>query len=96
MRVQAGQELTHFKLLPGEEVRTPLIVLQFWKGNRIRSQNTFRRSMLAHNVPNPGGKPIKPMLFGCSSHFTNEMVDGNEENQIQFIASSSIVTSRSG
>ena len=85
LRVQAGQELTHFKLLPGEEVRTPLIVLQFWKGDRIRSQNTFRRWMLAHNVPKPGGKPIKPMLFGCSSHFTNEMVDGNEENQIQFI-----------
>ncbi|MCY2952618.1 MAG: NPCBM/NEW2 domain-containing protein [Planctomycetota bacterium] len=85
LRVRAGQEQTHFKLLPGEEVRTPLIVLQFWKGDRVRSQNTFRRWMLAHNVPKPGGKPIQPMLFGCSSHFTNEMVDGNEENQIQFI-----------
>ena len=31
LHLQAGQELTHFKLLPGEEVRTPLIVLQFWK-----------------------------------------------------------------
>lgn len=85
LRVRAGQELTHFKLLPGEEVRTPLVVLQFWKGDRIRSQNTFRRWMLAHNVPQPGGKPIPPMLFGCSSHFTNEMVDGNETNQMQFI-----------
>ncbi len=85
LRVQAGQEQTHFKLLPGEEVRTPLIVLQFWKGDRIRSQNIFRRWMLAHNVPKPGGKPIPPMLFGCSSHFTQEMVDANEENQAQFI-----------
>ncbi len=85
LRVRAGQEQTHFKLLPGEEVRTPLIVLQFWKGDRIRSQNTFRRWMLAHNVPRPGGQPIQPMLFGCSSHFTQEMVDANEENQIQFI-----------
>ena len=85
LRARAGQELTHFKLLPGEEVRTPLVVLQFWKGDRIRSQNTFRRWMLAHNVPQPGGKPIPPMLFGCSSHFTNEMVDGNETNQMQFI-----------
>jgi len=85
LRVRAGQEQTHFKLLPGEEVRTPLIVLQFWKGDRIRSQNTFRRWMLAHNVPRLGGKPIQPMLFGCSSHFTNEMVDANEENQMQFI-----------
>jgi alpha-galactosidase len=85
LRVRAGQEQTHFKLLPGEEVRTPLIVLQFWQGDRIRSQNTFRRWMLAHNVPKPGGQPIQPVLFGCSSHFTQEMVDANEANQMQFI-----------
>jgi len=85
LRVRAGQELTHFTLHPGEEVRTPLIVLQFWKGDRIRSQNTFRRWMLAHNVPKPGGKPLAPALFGCSSHFTNEMVAANEDNQLMFI-----------
>ncbi|MHC1764031.1 MAG: alpha-galactosidase [Verrucomicrobiia bacterium] len=85
LQVRAGQEQTRFKLLPGEEVRTPLVVLQFWKGDRIRSQNTFRRWMLAHNVPKPGGQPIQPMLFGCSSHFTSEMVDANEANQMQFI-----------
>jgi len=85
LQVRAGQEQTHFKLLPGEKVRTPLVVLQFWKGDRIRSQNTFRRWMLAHNVPKPGGKPIQPMLFGCSSHFTDEMVNANEANQLQFI-----------
>ncbi|HEY3324299.1 MAG TPA: LamG-like jellyroll fold domain-containing protein [Planctomycetota bacterium] len=32
LRITGGQELTRFKLLPGEEVRSPLIVLQFWKG----------------------------------------------------------------
>jgi len=85
LRVRAGQEQTRFKLLPGEEVRTPLIVLQFWKGDRIHSQNTFRRWMLAHNVPRPGGQPIEPMVFGCSSHFTREMVDANETNQLLFI-----------
>lgn len=85
VRIQAGQESTRFTLLPGEEVRTPLIVLQFWHGDRLRSQNTFRRWMLAHNVPRPGGQPIVPMLFGCSSHFTDEMVKADEANQIQFI-----------
>jgi alpha-galactosidase len=85
LQVRAGQEQTHFKLLPAEEIRTPLVVLQFWKGDRIRSQNSFRRWMLAHNVPRPGGQPIQPMLFGCSSHFTSEMVDANEANQLQFI-----------
>ncbi len=37
IRVRAGQELTHFKLLPGEEVRTPLIALLFWQGDWIRA-----------------------------------------------------------
>ncbi len=32
LRITAGQETTHFKLLPGEEVRSPLIALQFWQG----------------------------------------------------------------
>ena len=81
LRVQAGQELTHFKLLPGEEVRSPLIVLQFYSGDWIRAQNIWRQWMLAHNVPKPGGKLPQPQLFGCSSHLFNEMIDANEENQ---------------
>jgi len=97
IRVRAGQELTHFKLYPDEEVRTPRIALLLWSpflmklftkgwnGDWISAQNIWRRWMLAYNVPKPGGKPLKPQLFGCSSHFTDEMVTGNEANQIQFI-----------
>jgi alpha-galactosidase len=81
LHVQAGQELTRFTLLPGEEVRSPLIVLQFWAGDWIRSQNVWRRWMLAHNVPRPGGNLPQPELFGCSSHLFNEMCDANEANQ---------------
>jgi alpha-galactosidase len=69
VQIRAGQELTHFKLLPGEEVRTPLIVLQFWKGDRIRAQNLWRRWMFAHNLPRPEGKPLKPMYIFCSGGF---------------------------
>ena len=85
LRVQAGQELTHLKLLPGEEIRSPLVVLQFWAGDWIRSQNIWRRWMLAHNVPKPSGKVPQPELFGCSSHLFNEMCDANEDNQKQCI-----------
>ncbi len=81
LRVQAGQELTHFVLQPGEEVRTPLAVLQFWAGDWVRGQNVWRRWMLAHNVPKPGGKLPEPELFGCSSHLFSEMEKANEENQ---------------
>ena len=63
LAIRAGQELTHLKLLPNEEIRTPLSVLQFWKGGDwIRSQNVWRRWMIAHNIPRPGGKLPKPLL----------------------------------
>jgi alpha-galactosidase len=81
LRVQAGQELTHFRLLPGEEVRSPLVVLQFWNGDWIGAQNVWRSWMLAHNVPRPGGKLPEPEMFGCSSHLFSEMEQANEENQ---------------
>jgi alpha-galactosidase len=85
LRIRAGQELTHFKLLPGEEVRTPLIVLQFWKGDRLHAQNVWRKWMLAHNVPRPGGKLPPVQLFACSSHQFEEMYKANTENQKLFI-----------
>jgi len=83
--VRAGQELTHFKLHPGEEVRSPLIVLQFWQGDRMRAQNVWRRWMLAHNLPRPHGKPVEPQMAGCSSHQFGEMIHANEENQKLFV-----------
>ncbi len=66
LRVRAGQELTHFKLRPGEEVRSPLIVVQFWRGGDwIRAQNIWRRWMLAHNVPRPDGQLPAPFTATC-------------------------------
>ncbi|HPO12579.1 MAG TPA: alpha-galactosidase [Candidatus Hydrogenedentes bacterium] len=85
LHLQAGQELTHFKLLPGEEVRSPLIVLQFWKGDWVRAQNVWRRWMMAHSMPKPGGELPKPQLLGCSSRAYEEMIKTNTEKQIMFI-----------
>ena len=85
VHVRAGQELTHFKLLPGEEIRSPLIVLQFWQGDRLRSQNIWRRWMLAHNLPRPGGKLPPVELAACSSHQFGEMINANTANQELFI-----------
>jgi alpha-galactosidase len=85
LHLRAGQELTHFKLLPGEEVRSPLIVLQFWKGNWIAAQNVWRRWMMAHSMPHPGGRLPPPQLEASSSRQYNEMIDANEANQKMFI-----------
>jgi alpha-galactosidase len=84
LRVQAGQELTHFKLFPGEEVRSPLAVVQFWKGDWLRSQNIWRRWMLAHNLPRNKGQPLAPFLAGASCPYFG-FVHNDEQNQEQFI-----------
>ena len=85
VRVRAGQELTHFRLLPGEEVRTPLMVLQFWTGDYLRSQNLWRRWMMAHSMPKPGGKLPQPQLLAYTGRAYGEMENANEQNQIMSI-----------
>jgi len=85
LEIRAGQELTRFKLLPGEEIRSPLIALQFYKGDRIRAQNVWRRWMQAHSMPTPGGALPPPQFVASSSRQYDEMIRANETNQIAFI-----------
>jgi len=85
LRVRAGQELTHLRLLPGEEIRTPLVALLFWNGDWIGAQNAWRRWMIADNLPRPGGHLMPPQLAGGSGRHTIEMQDANEQNQIEFL-----------
>jgi alpha-galactosidase len=73
LRIQAGQQLTHLTLKPGEEIRTPLIALLFWKGSDVvQSQNLWRRWYLAHVLPKIQGKPQSPIL--------QIQVDGSTQN----------------
>lgn len=87
LRLRGGQELTHFKLLPGEEVRSPMVVLQFWQGDARHAQNVWRAWMVAHNTPRPGGKlPPAPQMAACSSHQFGEMINADSDSQKFFIA----------
>ena len=85
LHLLAGQELLRAKLLPGEEIRSPLIVLQFWQGDYYRSQNLWRRWMMAHSMPKPGGKLPPPQFVASSSRAYEEMIGANEQNQIMHI-----------
>jgi alpha-galactosidase len=86
LRIQGGQELTHFVLHPGEEVRSPMMVLMFWKGDPLSAQNQWRRWMITHNLPRPGGElPPVPQLAACSSHQFGEMINANRDNQFFFV-----------
>ncbi len=68
LHVTAGQEITRFKLLPGEELRSPLVVLEPWKSDHRRAQNLWRRWMNTHNSPRPGGKRLPPQLNVCNAN----------------------------
>ena len=61
LEVRAGQQRTHLVLKPGEEIRTPLIAILFWKGaDLVRAQNLWRRWFVAHNLARTGGQPQPP------------------------------------
>jgi len=69
LRVSGGQEGASFVLHPGESVRSPLVVLQFYHGQWLRAQNVWRRWMLAHNLPMPGGMPLEPLRSLCTGNY---------------------------
>jgi alpha-galactosidase len=69
LHVTGGQELTHFVLHPGEEVRTPLVAMQFYRGTPVRAQNVWRSWMLTHNLPRNKDNVLPPILSSCSGGF---------------------------
>jgi alpha-galactosidase len=59
---EAGMEGTHLSLHPGEEIRTPKILLLPWQGNCIDAHNMLRRQILKYHTPQYDGKPVVPPL----------------------------------
>jgi alpha-galactosidase len=53
VRLRAGLRRTHLRLLPGEEIRLPRILLLYWERDRWLGQNMLRRFLLAHHTPRP-------------------------------------------
>jgi alpha-galactosidase len=66
LRMRAGMKRTHLKLLPGEEIRSPRMMLLFWEGDLDRGQNLLRRFMLAHHTPKIDGKPAQVPIANCT------------------------------
>jgi alpha-galactosidase len=82
LRLAAGQEATSFRLHPGEEVRSPMALLQFYEGDWIRGQNVWRSWMFAHNTPQRGGKPLPPFSWGCTgNYYPNLMTNAAGEKE---------------
>ncbi len=64
--MQAGMALTHLKLHPGEEIRTPRILTLFWQGEPRRGNNLLRQFILAHHRPTAGGKPVQAPITNAN------------------------------
>jgi alpha-galactosidase len=56
--LRAGMERTHLLLHPGEEIRTPEILLLPWEGDDIDAHNILRRHVLKYHMPQYDGKPV--------------------------------------
>ena len=65
-RLVAGMDLTHLRLHPGEEIRTPRILLLFYQGDWQHGQNQLRRFILKYARPNVEGKPMAPSFFASN------------------------------
>ena len=66
LHIRSGMDTTHLILHPGEEIRTPRMVILHWEGDRIRAHNLWRRFLLEHYTPQPGGKMVKVPLCDSS------------------------------
>jgi alpha-galactosidase len=64
--LKSGMFQTHLRLHPGEEIRTPRIVLMRWSGGNWQdAQNLWRRLLFAHYSPQDHGHAMRgPILFG--------------------------------
>ncbi len=85
VRVQAGQEKTHLRLMPGETIRTPRMTVLAWAGDDSRAVNLWRRWYLAHILPRPNGRPMRPLLACAATDEGEEFTTATEENQIRYI-----------
>ncbi len=72
LRVTAGMSESHFFLRPGERVRMPRLLTLFWKEDRIHGHNVWRRLLLDHYSPRPGGELIQVPTGGATEWHTEE------------------------
>ncbi len=57
--ISAGMEHLDLKLRPGEEIRSPRMLLLFWKGEPLHGHNVLRQFILRHHSPHVNGQPVE-------------------------------------
>jgi alpha-galactosidase len=59
---RAGMENAYISLHPGEEIRTPQILLLPWEGDCLDADNMLRRQVLKYHAPQYDGQPVVPPI----------------------------------
>ena len=87
LHVTAGLERTHFRLHPGERVRSPRMLLLHWPGDTLEAGARFRRLIYKHYAARRDGRRLLPTLY-CNTCFTRGggwLNECNAQNQISLI-----------
>jgi alpha-galactosidase len=86
-RLQAGMELTHVRLHPGERIRSPRILVMPWKGDLLAAHNALRRLLLFEYVPKLNGRPLRlPVASQCFDRYSGSRPEwSTEAGQIRAI-----------
>ncbi|MBL4702143.1 MAG: alpha-galactosidase, partial [Phycisphaeraceae bacterium] len=64
--ISAGMEHLELKLQPGEEIRSPRVMLLYWHGEPIHGHNVLRKFILEFHSPQVDGKPVEmPICNGA-------------------------------
>jgi alpha-galactosidase len=86
LRLAAGQELTRFRMQPGEEVRTPGILMLAYEGDREQGENRFRRLMVDQYLPRRGGRVIPPPMTHNTWFVADNGSNVDEKTQLASVA----------
>jgi len=84
----AGQATFSAYLLPGEEIRTPMMTLLYAccraddKDGEMRLINLWRRFLIDCNMRRIDGELMPPVSTGSTAWIYNEMRDSTDENQM--------------
>ena len=91
LSIQAGMEKTYMRLLPGESIRTPRILLVYWEGDKpIKGHNLLRQLLLKHYIPNYNDiGNLTPVAYNSWFVFNlgNEVTEENQLHIMDYLPS---------
>ena len=85
VRMTAGQETVHTRIMPGEIFRTPRMALMYFTGEEKRGVNVWRRWYNAHVIPRRMGSPIRSASAFSEQGGGVEHLAATEKNQLEGI-----------